>query len=710
MAAIGRIRKHSTILLIVVAGALLAFILGDFGRKGGNSKLQDKFIVVGKNTISYNDYMHQYNSYRDLVKEREGRNLSSEEDFQLGNQLFESLVDSILLADESDRLGISVTNEETRDLVAGPNAHQYAQRFFSDGTAYNMQLANQFLDNMDQYDTTIVKQYMELERYIVREATVNKYFNLLTHSFNMPKAMVKKMQEENALKADIELVQVPYNHELVSDDKISVSQSDIKKWYEDNKFRFKQDEEYREVEYVMFRIEPSVGDLQQIEEDVHRMYTEFATAERPQDYINHMVDSRYDSTYKRQGELIPALDTILFTAPAGTLVEPFVDGNMWTFAKLLNVNDRPDSVNINFIFVAERGVQGAPRTKAEADAKIDSAMQALQAGEDFAAVAKAFSDIPIEGQPDEGRIWLVDGLGDGQLFFDTLYKHAEGSLVKYEYQGGTYIFRINERTAFNRKVQVAIGKKEIAPSRETIDNIESRANSFVNGLSSISDFDKAVTAQNLDKRSFERVEKMSYTLPGVTVTSRDIVHWIYDKATKKGDVSQVFTTENAYVVVALKGIYPKGYMSLEQEQIKTYCETMAKRDKKSAKLEELLAKDVKAGSSLASIAGKYKSEAEQVTISYADRNFSHYGPEDKVIGKLMGQKVGSTQVYVGDMGVYVIKINKIDVPSLDVKANDENADMLIQQYSMMMQSRVQNQATPALKKMVKIKDNRTLVF
>ena len=707
MAAIGRIRKHSTILLIVVAGALLAFILGDFGRKGGNSKLQDKFIVVGKNNVSYTEYMQRYNAYRELVKQRENRNLSSEEDFQLGTQLFESMVDSILLADEFNRLGITVTNEEVRDLVAGPNAHQYAQRFFSDGTSYNMQLANQFLDNMDQYDTTIKNQYLELERYIVSEATMNKYFNMLSKSYYLPKAMVKKMQAENSLKADIDFVQVPYSHDLVSDDKISVSQSDIKKWYEDNKFRFKQDKEYREVEYVLFRVEPSIGDLQDIEKEVNQMYTEFATSERPQDYVNRMVDTRYDSAYKKPGELMPALDTVLFRAPVGTLVEPFVDGNMWVFAKLLNVKERPDSLNISFIFIADMGVQGNGRTPAEAAALVDSAMNALHQGEDFVAVASKYSDIPIEGQPE---IWMEDGIGDGQLFFDTLYLHPEGSLVQYKHQGGTYIFKINARTAFNRKIQVAIGKKEIAPSRETIDNIESRANTFVNGLATISDFDKAASAQNLDKRSFERVEEMTYTLPGVNVTSRDIVHWIYDKNTKKGDVSSVFSTEGAYVVVALKGIYPEGYMSLEQEQVKTYCETMAKRDKKAAKLEEMLNKDLKSGSSLQTIAGKYKAENEQATIAYSDRNFSHFGPEDKVIGQLMGGQVGSTKVYVGDMGVYVIKINKIDIPSMDVNAHDENEDMLVQQYQMMMQSRVQNQTTPALKKMVKIKDNRPLVY
>ena len=95
MAAIGTIRKHSTLLLIIVALALLAFILGDLSRTGGNSKTQDQFIRVGKDNISYTEYMRQYNGYKDIMRNREGRNLSPEEDFQIGTQVFETIVTTL---------------------------------------------------------------------------------------------------------------------------------------------------------------------------------------------------------------------------------------------------------------------------------------------------------------------------------------------------------------------------------------------------------------------------------------------------------------------------------------------------------------------------------------------------------------------------------------------------------------------------------------
>ena len=73
-----------------------------------------------------------------------------------------------------------------------------------------------------------------------------------------------------------------------------------------------------------------------------------------------------------------------------------------------------------------------------------------------------------------------------------------------------------------------------------------------------------MTAEKLNRRSFERASATSYSVPGLDASSsRDVVRWAYDKDTKKGDVSNVFSYENKFVVSALKDIYPAGYAPLE---------------------------------------------------------------------------------------------------------------------------------------------------
>ena len=715
MAAIGSIRKHSTILLIVVAVALLAFILGDFSKRRSNT-LYDKFLKISKSNISYNEYVTQLEQMKERYRINSGQQtLSQQEDYEVGTALYNQLVDSVLIAEQSDYLGITVTAEELRGAVSGPNAHEYAQTFFSDGTSYNMQLANQFLDNMDQYDSTVRSRYLELEHYIEREIATNKYVNLITQSFYMPTAFVQKEEEENHLTATIDVLQVPYSNELVSDDKIKVTEADIEKWYKENKYRFVQDKEYREVEYVIFKIEPTMTDLQNIENEVMKTYEEFVASERPQDFVNRMPSSRFDSTYFKQGELQPAIDTMLFNAQEGALVPPFVDGDYWTFAKLLNVRMRPDTLSVaSFVITTDKNQQ-ITRTKAEYEAKLDSAITAAKTMVDFNAVSEMFSDYPMAQQPDSGRMDLIDGEPATQYMFDSIMKGKVGDVFTFDVPmyGYTLVVKCEGQTTSVRKIQVAIGKKEIVASQESIDNLESQAHTFVNGLVSLADFDKAVVDKNLNKRSFERVEPMTYNLPGMTVNGREIVRWIYDKKTKQGDISNVYALEDMFIVVALKGIYPKGNMSLENEQIRSYAETMAKRDKKATILSDMLTKDMQAGMTLSAIAEKYAVEAQNgIQTSFADYNLSHYGPEQKIIGKLFGQKANHQFVADGEMGVYLIKVTKIDNSSKAVGEEDLSAQkqMMAEQRKMIFNNRVQRSLNTTLQKMVKIEDNRSIAF
>jgi len=198
-------------------------------------------------------------------------------------------------------------------------------------------------------------------------------------------------------------------------------------------------------------------------------------------------------------------------------------------------------------------------------------------------------------------------------------------------------------------------------------------------------------------------------LPGTTGNGcRDIVKWIYDEKTKKGDVSQVYSLDNMYVVVVLKDIYEEGYKTLEQ--VKEYAEAMAKQEKKIDMLAELLKKSLAETASITKIAEKYETEVAEATISFGDRYFSRFGPENKVIGQIFAQKDTKTAVYKGDYGVYVVKINKFETPTIDIENSKSASDMYIQQNTMMYQNRVAREGVKALKKLYKIVDNRFHTF
>jgi peptidyl-prolyl cis-trans isomerase D len=313
MAVIGKIRKHSVILLLIVAIALLAFILGDF-IKPGNSGLKE-FITIDNDEISYYDYMDKYNYYSGLLKDNNAENV----EYEANNYTYNEMVDSIILSKQLIPLGISVTAEELNELMAGDNPHPDARRFFGGPEGkYDKQIAQGFLANMDQYDSAVVAAYLYWENAIEKQTLLNKYLNMLGKSYYLPKVFARKMQEESEMKAQVLLTHIPYTNELVSDDKIKFTEDDIKQWYEKNLYRFPQDQEMRNIDYVIFEIKPSEQDLQEIENDVRQKYAEFVASAEPEKYINSMVDSRYDSTFFKQNKLPSHIDTLLFNAPIGT--------------------------------------------------------------------------------------------------------------------------------------------------------------------------------------------------------------------------------------------------------------------------------------------------------------------------------------------------------------------------------------------------------
>jgi peptidyl-prolyl cis-trans isomerase D len=717
MAVIFIIRKHSTILLIAVAVALIAFLLGDFlsnPNQGGDPRRPDKLIVVGGENISWNDFNLTYDMKKQQEKDNRGVALQGEQEFQLGNQLYNELVDSLLINKQASSLGIVVTNEEVADLIASDMPHPWAQQWFNIGDGYKVETVRNFLSNLGSQDSNIVKYYFMQEAALAKEAFYLKYLNLLSKAYYLPKAFAKRMADEQQTKAELEVVQIPYSSELVSDDKISFTQDDVKKWYEENKYRFEQEEELRDVDYVIFEIQPSSVDLDNIAKSVSSAYDEFLETDQPELFINRMSDTRYDSTYFKQGALpVPALDTIVFNAPVGTFIPPFIDGNNWIFAKLLNAKDRPDTISASYIVVLKHNQERQVRTTEEATARLDSAYHLLKSGADFYQTALQFSDDNVAQMPDSGNLWLVDGSGMPvyQAWFDTLYKLPVGSIVKYNLPGADFIFKTNQHSPFTRKVQLAIAKKAIDASSETIDNIESIANNFANGLTNSKDFEEKVAKEGLNKRNFNRVQIMSYSLPGVNGNGRELIRWVYDdKKVKKGDVSSVFLMENMFVVLTLKEIFPKGYTSLSNEQLKSYAESMVKRDKKAEKLEELLRPSL--SKNLTDIATQFTVIVDTVQVAFGDRNFGRYGPEAKILGEIFAKQANQNQtIYKGDMGVYVLKVNKIDIP--DMAFNEQNhaaIDLITEQGKRTFAQNVQNAALKVLQKMYKIEDNRYKFF
>ena len=115
MAAIGNIRKHYGLLIIIVGVALFAFVLGDFFKSCNSSRPTDVAIVNGE-IVTNEDYNKTVEVYLENAKMRKGESLSKEEDFSIRSRALEDMIRNIIMKDQYKKLGLTVSDDELTDL------------------------------------------------------------------------------------------------------------------------------------------------------------------------------------------------------------------------------------------------------------------------------------------------------------------------------------------------------------------------------------------------------------------------------------------------------------------------------------------------------------------------------------------------------------------------------------------------------------------
>ena len=150
MAVIGRIRKYSGLLVIIVGVALAGFVLQDFFRKSGAGKGPKTFGEADGEKIAYRDYDTKVEEQIEQIKEaNEGQSVGYDKINQIRQQVWNSMVRDIIMTKQFDELGISVSTDELYDLVQGKEPHQYIFQSFSNPKTkqFDRERLNQFLHN-----------------------------------------------------------------------------------------------------------------------------------------------------------------------------------------------------------------------------------------------------------------------------------------------------------------------------------------------------------------------------------------------------------------------------------------------------------------------------------------------------------------------------------------------------------------------------------
>ncbi len=716
MATIGKIRKRSGLLLAIVGGALLLFVLNDlFSPSGGPSRRDNGPVaVVFGEEVTAQDFFAKVEERKEMYMMQYGSELqfSASDNFQINNEVFDQLVKNLILQEEYDKLGLAVSDAELAELLTGRFVHPLIRQLFTNPETgvFDANQVAAFIESLDERSEEERRQWNMYEKMILEERIYTKYVTLVNKGYYIPKAFIDRDNIEKNKK--FKTVYTGLQYSSIADSTLTVTDEEIKAYYEKHKHEFVYDEPIASAEFVIFDLKPSATDLAEAKVATDTAYAKFLRtldADLPV-FINANSDVDYiwDSSYLRR-EVLPVKADTLFNAKPGTFVEPYIDNFVFYMHKLLDRKLLPDSLNAAHILIPWKGAFRADsavvRTKEEAKAFADSLLAVVRSKDSasFSNLAMQFSSDPSAKQNAGFMGWFPEG-AMVSAFNKACLDNPVGANVVVETEYGYHIIRVVDKTKPVSKVKIATIQRTVEPSDATSDSIFNLANEFATLSTDSVAFDKTILDKGYTKRLAEKVTMKDFTLAGIS-EGREIVRWIFSEETEPGMVSTVFSLDNEdkYVVVLMDNVKQKG--QAEFEDVKTLLEPLAKREKKSQMLLEKMNSALSGSNSIEAVAAKLKTEIDTFDVTFSSFSLPGYGPEPEIIGRMTaGQKGVLSKPVAGEMAVYVYTVTEIlEAPPIDPK-------MVMMQKAAFFQSKVNYELFKALERVAEIEDNRILFY
>lgn len=695
MATLEKIRNRAGVLVAVVIGlALLAFILGDLLSSGGSlfNRAQMEVAKIGGTSIPFEMLQAKIDESENLQKMFSNQlSLDEQTVLRIREQVWQDLVRTYTMEDQYKKLGLSIHPDELFDMVQGRNIHPIIQQQFSDPNTgqLNKEFITMFLKNMDQ-DPRSKTYWLFLEQEIQKDRLFNKYFNLITKGLYVTSVQAQRALEDRTKKVNFDYTLVAYSS--IPDSSISVEGKEIKNYYKSHLSEYKQTAS-RDIEYVVFPIQPSESDRQAAEEWINKMKDEFLLADDPNQYVTLNSDSPLDSKYYKESELTDEMGKWAFSAKVGESYGPTFDGNSYKITRLVNVKMLPDSVKARHILISPKAQNQEAVAKAKATA--DSLLNVIKRGGSWDDLASRFSDDP--GSKDKGGDlgWFPGGVMV-KNFDEAAFNLPKNEVKVVETNYGFHILQVTDRGKESRKVQLATLERKVVPSSTTSQRIYSEASQFALSNRTYEQFKTAADAKKLTRRVASNLLANDQNIAGLE-SPREVIRWAF-KA-EEGDVSNVFELANMYVVASLTAARSEGVAPLKQ--VVADVRTKVIRDKKAEKLAARVSDALKGASDIFSVAGKLNGKVEHAeNVTFSSFTLPYAGFEPAVIGVASVSSEGKLQGPVnGNAGVYVLAVTSIVTDQGD-------AGMEKLRLANTYQSRAYYEAFEALKSKIGIVDKR----
>ena len=693
MAALETIRtKFGIGASLIIAFGLLLFLVNpsDIIQTVQSTSSKNDVGKINGKAISYLQFDSETRQLDEVRKMITGTSSTSDEDqTNLRNMTWQSLVDRYLVVPTIESAGIRVGQQEQENLFVGDNPSPIASSFYGfydENGNYSVDRVRELVEGAETSET-----YRMIRDYLFDAARTNrfneKYISLFNAGTYVNALERKRAIEENNATANVSFVMSP-NMYYPEDSTVVVSKADVEKFYNDHKESFRQVAN-RDIRYAVFELNASQQDIANSNAKFVGLYDDFATTDNMRNFLQKNSDRKWDDAWYKAGELRSVnsdIDTFVSENNAG--VSPvYQSGTTFYAARIMDSANIPDSVYVRHIMLVGN----------DATHLADSLVNVVNKN-NFSTLANLYS--ADKGNAQDGEMGNIGWMSKNIMIkgFEPVLEAKVGVPFVLNTQYGSHVVEVTKTTKPVAKKKVAIFEKETTISKETERAISEQARLLaVRSQGKLDKFKTICDTTGIYARSLNITEATENY--GAISHAKEVTRWAFNN--KPGKASDVIPVDNKYYfVVAVEKAHKEGIASLNE--VYSDIRSQVYREKYAQKHAADVAAQVEGLSSLEAIAEKLNatvSTLSDVTFSTT----SALTTEPAFVGAVASAKEGAiTGPVAGIMGTYVFQVNGRDMGSYFTEDDAKAAQTrFVNYYDQMLMSVMADKA---------VKDNRARFY
>ena len=685
MATLEKIRSKSVLLVVIIALALLAFILGDAITNGRNLFGNNTTVAkVGDEKIEYPEYQRKQQELSQQIEEGRRQNPQQYANFDsqvLAAQAIEQLIDERMVSNAVEATGIKTSPELLRFFMIEnpqtmiPEMQQLLTSMQQSGVAvrtpeeaYMVIFQPQTYGLTERQVQPFQTAWLALENRYSQLIGQMIYMNLFNQTFKANNLDVAAMRRDYVASAGVKVAKKPYGE--LDEKTYPVSDDEIKKAYEAKKEAYAVDEETKEISFISVNVAPSGKDMEEASLLAATVVEELKGGNVSKETRKNGLDvQRHDMRLSDIRDY--ALKAFVETAPVDSVSVLQSNSRGFKIAKLNSRSNRVDSLEVSSISVLGNGDVVA------------SVLQYANSGLPLDSINKQFPiDSVMYAAPQWVALYNADGtapknLGLQESVYDSLYNSNGSYMVIDQQEGAAVLAAVKQKSAPKTVVEYETVDYILHPSDATL-------------ADALQKLQKFVADNNTAAKFVENAQAAGYNAMDVTLTpstpavpmgfgryfpdSRSLVHWVIMDG-KDGEVSKIYQSKdpaspNLYVAAVLDTY--KDYKPWNNKAVKEELTAQVRREKAG----DAMVKQYSKGSVEAAAQAMQVEPVEIASLQSTKRDMTV--TDAKVKGKIMGSKPSNKVMVVkGDDGVYAYVITSMVEEPVEM-SDEQFANMFLQ--------------------------------